>query len=98
MVSSRARVLIVDDEPAILEVTSALLASEGYDVSTAEDGVAAMEHLVDPLPDLVISDLCMPNMSGFELTFTIHQLCSKITELISAPRTRVPGPTQVRYD
>ena len=57
----------VDDKPAILEVTSALLAAEGYDVSTAEDGLEAVGHLVEPVPDLVISDLRMPQTSGFEL-------------------------------
>jgi len=73
MASSRARLLVVDDEPAIREVTSALLASEGYDVSTAEDGVEAMGQLVEPLPDLVISDLRMPRMSGFELLTLVRE-------------------------
>ena len=67
MATPRVRLLIVDDEPAILEVTSAMLEREGYEVSTAEDGVEAMERLVDPLPNLVISDLRMPKMSGIEL-------------------------------
>ena len=136
MATPRVRLLVVDDEPAVLEVTSALLTAEGYDVSTAEDGLQAVDRLVEPLPDLVISDLRMPNMSGFELlalvrqrfphvpviamsgeftekevprdvladaflqkgTFTIHQLCSKIAELISAPRTRRPAPDQASYD
>lgn len=73
MASSRARLLLVDDEPAIREVTSALLAWEGYDVSTAEDGVEAMGQLVEPLPDLVISDLRMPRMSGFELLTLVRE-------------------------
>jgi CheY-like chemotaxis protein len=67
------RLLVVDDEPAILEVTSALLAAKGYDVSTAEDGLEAMGHLVEPLPDLVISDLRMPHMSGFELLALVRE-------------------------
>jgi len=73
MASSRARLLVVDDEPAIREVASALLASEGYDVSTAEDGMEALERLVEPLPDLVISDLKMPHMSGFELLTLVRE-------------------------
>ena len=71
--ASRMRLLVVDDEPAILEVTSSLLASEGYDVSTAEDGLAALRYLKQPLPDLVISDLRMPNMSGFELLALVRE-------------------------
>ena len=73
MSTPRVRLLIVDDEPAILEVTSALLAGEGYEVSTAEDGLEAMEHLVDPLPNLLISDLRMPQMSGFELLALVRE-------------------------
>jgi len=73
MASSRVRLLVVDDEPAIREVASALLASEGYDVSTAEDGMEALERLVEPLPDLVISDLKMPHMSGFELLRLVRE-------------------------
>lgn len=73
MATPRVRLLVVDDEPAIREVTSALLAAEGYDVSTAEDGLAAVGHLVEPLPDLVISDLRMPQMSGFELLALVRE-------------------------
>jgi CheY-like chemotaxis protein len=57
----------VDDEPNILEVTSALLAEEGYEVLTAEDGQEALELLPRFRPDLVITDLRMPRLSGFEL-------------------------------
>lgn len=73
MSAPRIRLLIVDDEPAILEVTSAMLEREGYEVSTAEDGVDAIEHLVDPLPNLVISDLRMPKMSGIEFLALVRE-------------------------
>jgi two-component system OmpR family response regulator len=61
------RLLFVDDEPDIREVTSAVLAQEGYEVLTAEDGQEALELLPWFRPDLVITDLRMPRMSGFEL-------------------------------
>jgi CheY-like chemotaxis protein len=55
------------------EVTSAVLAGQGYDVVTAEDGLDALRLLADPLPDLVISDLRMPRMSGFELLEVVRE-------------------------
>lgn len=62
----QTRVLVVDDEPIILEAMSAILESEGFAVRTAEDGFAALVTLRETPPDLIISDLRMPNMSGFE--------------------------------
>jgi CheY-like chemotaxis protein len=61
------RLLVVDDDPAIREITSAMLAEQGYEVLTAEDGLQALEFLPQFRPDLVITDLRMPRMSGFEL-------------------------------
>jgi CheY-like chemotaxis protein len=61
------RLLVVDDEPNILEITSAMLSEEGYEVLTAEDGQEALELLPRFCPDLVITDLRMPRLSGFEL-------------------------------
>src|SRR5580704_1376135 len=63
----KCRVLIVDDEPLILETTSAIVRSFGYSVRSAPDGFAALKILREVLPDLIIADLRMPNMSGFEL-------------------------------
>ncbi len=61
------RVLVVDDEPSIRDISAALLGSRGYEVRTAADGFAALVELRRALPDIIISDLNMPNMSGFEL-------------------------------
>lgn len=61
------RLLVVDDETSIREVTSAMLAEQGYEVMTAEDGQQALELLPQFRPDLVITDLRMPRLSGFEL-------------------------------
>jgi CheY-like chemotaxis protein len=70
---ARPRLLFVDDEPAMREVASAVLAEQGYEVITAEDGLDALRLLADPLPDLVISDLGMPRMSGFELLKVVRE-------------------------
>lgn len=61
------RILIVDDEPQIRRVLRTSLAAQGYDLRTVADGEAALETFGDWPPDLVITDLAMPNMNGLEL-------------------------------
>jgi CheY-like chemotaxis protein len=67
------RILVVDDEPTILTTASAVLGSKGYEVRTAKDGFAGLAELRRSLPDLIISDLRMPNMSGFELLSIVRR-------------------------
>ena len=67
------RILVVDDEPIIREISSAVLSKEGYEVRTADGGFAALAELRRSLPDLIISDLRMPNMSGFELLSVVRR-------------------------
>jgi CheY-like chemotaxis protein len=69
----QTRVLVVDDEPIILETMSAILEGEGFAVRTAEDGFAALLVLRQTPPDIIISDLRMPNMSGFELLSVVRR-------------------------
>jgi CheY-like chemotaxis protein len=69
----RSRVLIVDDEPLVLQTSAAIVRSFGFTVRTAEDGFVALKILRDVLPDIVISDLRMPNMSGFELLSIVRR-------------------------
>ncbi len=61
------RILVVDDEPQITRVLRTSLASHGYDIRVAGDGEAALDVLKDWTPDLVITDLAMPNLDGLEL-------------------------------
>ena len=61
------RVLVVDDEPQITRVLRTSLSSQGYDIRVANDGETALEIMKDWAPDLVITDLSMPNMDGLEL-------------------------------
>lgn len=69
----KTRVLVVDDEPIILETMTAILESEDFAVRTAEDGFAALVTLRQTPPDIIISDLRMPNMSGFELLSVVRR-------------------------
>ena len=67
MATSHPKILIVDDEPDLLEITAAYLEMEGYVPLSALNGPAALEILDSTVPDLIISDITMPGMSGFDL-------------------------------
>lgn len=61
------RILLVDDEPALLRSVARSLRFEGYTVSTASDGIEALEALADCRPDAVILDLMLPTLGGLEV-------------------------------
>lgn len=63
---NHSSILLVDDDPAILEGVADLLELYGYDVTTAIDGHKALQTMQHSVPDLVISDIMMPNMDGYE--------------------------------
>ena len=65
--NDRPRILVVDDEPQLTRVLRTGLSSRGYDVRAAADGLTALDTFNDGHPDLVITDLGMPNMNGIEL-------------------------------
>lgn len=77
---NRPRVLVVDDDPINLRVIETILSIEKYDLETVTSGSKALEILMSQEWDLIISDVMMPNMSGYELVRTIRQQFS-ITEL-----------------
>lgn len=63
----RAKILIAEDEPFIIESLSFLLGREGYDVSAVVDGTAVVGRVQEDAPDLLILDIMLPEMSGFEI-------------------------------
>lgn len=67
------QILVVDDEPIVRKMMMMLLTASGYDVGTAEDGFDALLQLKTLKPDLIISDLNMPHMSGFELLSVVRR-------------------------
>jgi chemosensory pili system protein ChpA (sensor histidine kinase/response regulator) len=72
---TRARdfvVMVVDDSLTVRKVTQRLLEREGYQVMLAKDGVDALEHLQETVPDLMLVDIEMPRMDGFDLTRNIR--------------------------
>jgi chemosensory pili system protein ChpA (sensor histidine kinase/response regulator) len=69
--AERPLVMIVDDSLTVRRITSRLLTREGYEVLTARDGVDALELLQTETPDVILLDIEMPRMDGFEFTRTI---------------------------
>ena len=61
------RLLVVDDEPNLLRAVAASLRTEGYEVITARNGREALVRVAESVPDLVISDIRMPGMDGYQL-------------------------------
>lgn len=68
-----ARILAVDDEPNIVRLIQVNLERMGYTVETANNGVQALEKIHASRPDLVVSDVMMPEMDGFELLASIRR-------------------------
>jgi DNA-binding response OmpR family regulator len=71
--STGQRILLVDDEPRIREVVANYLRRDGYRVETAVDGAAARAHLAEFKPDLVVLDLMLPAVSGFDVLADIRR-------------------------
>lgn len=69
-------VLVVDDEPRLVDVVRMNLEMEGYRVLAAGDGAEALERLKSDLPDLVVLDVMMPDMDGFETLRRIREVSS----------------------
>jgi CheY-like chemotaxis protein len=93
--TSKHRILVVDDEPGIREVMAALLYEAGYEVNTAVDGLDALVQMRSTIPDVIISDLNMPQMSGFEFLSVVRRRFPEIAVIaISGAHDsgdRVPG-------
>src|SRR2546427_9249189 len=69
----RKKILIVEDEPAIRELISAVLRAAGYEVDTAEHALGAVCAVVRAAPDLVVADICMPIVDGLGLASGIKR-------------------------
>lgn len=68
------KILIIDDDPGILKVTSLALEDAGYEVITAADGYAGVDLFEEALPDIVITDIRMPGLDGMEVLRRIKEL------------------------
>jgi two-component system KDP operon response regulator KdpE len=68
------KVLVVDDEPRVVQLVSMNLKLEGFDVISAADGYEALEKVTKGMPDIVILDIMMPDMDGYETLKRIRDL------------------------
>jgi two-component system, OmpR family, KDP operon response regulator KdpE len=84
MMSERPRILVVDDEPQLTRVLRTGLKSRGYDVRVAADGLSGFETFNDWHPDLVVTDLAMPNMDGLELCRRLRAISQVPILILSA--------------
>lgn len=73
VISRKNPILIVDDDPSIRATVAMLLARAGYDISTAADGFDALLQMKSAVPELIVSDLNMPRMSGFEFLSVVRR-------------------------
>lgn len=92
---SKFKILLVDDEPDILEFLSYNLNKEGYEVETAENGVEGVKKAKIIKPDLILLDIMMPEMDGIEACNQIRQVESLANTLIVFLSARTEEFTQL---
>lgn len=94
--STRARVLIVDDDAQVSQLYTLVLTRAGYDVATALDGAGALEQFADRPFDLVLTDRYLPNLDGATMILAIRSAGSKIPIVMaSGSLVRQPLPTVI---
>ena len=71
MAAQKPRVLVVEDEPAQREVLAYNLEAEGFVVSRAENGEEALLLVAEDMPDIIVLDWMMPNLSGIEVCLSL---------------------------
>jgi two-component system response regulator MprA len=86
---SRARLLVVDDDPKILSMLRRGLSFEGYEVETAEDGSSALANARDQVPDLVVLDVMMPGLDGLEVCRRLRAGAGEVPILMLTARDTV---------
>lgn len=91
----KEKILLVDDEPDILELIGYNLKKEGYTVFTADNGVEAIEVAKKEIPDLIVLDVMMPDMDGMETCYQIRNISSLKNTLITFLSARSEDYSQI---
>ncbi|MFA7383628.1 MAG: response regulator [Desulfurivibrionaceae bacterium] len=91
-----ARILVVDDTPANVKLLSGLLTYNGYEVVTAASGAEALEKVETEQPDLVLLDIMMPGMNGYEVCRTIRK--NPATEILPIVMVTSLDPAEERIN
>ena len=90
MANFHYRLLVVDDDPNIRSLLQMLFSPEGYEVGVAKDGFDALAQMRGALPDLIITDLKMPNMSGFEFLSVLRRRFPQIPTIAISGEFQAP--------
>ncbi len=77
------KVLVVEDEPAVLDLLVSWLEDAGYETHGAGDGVAGLRGLYEFRPDLIVADILMPHMDGFEFCRLAREVCNAPIMILS---------------
>ncbi|HBU84115.1 response regulator transcription factor [Paenibacillus sp. UMB7766-LJ446] len=85
----RSTILIVDDDEKIVSMLRRGLAFEGYDVQTASNGAEGLSKLMDKEPDIVVLDVMMPQIDGFEVCRRLREAGSKVPVLMLTAKDEV---------
>jgi DNA-binding response OmpR family regulator len=83
---ARQRILVVEDDLSILTGLSMSLRSDGYEVLQAQDGKAGLQKALDEAPDLVVLDLMMPQLNGYEVLEELRKRGSKVPVIVLSAR------------
>jgi len=91
-----AKILVVDDEKDALTAIEAVLSSEGHEIILAEDGVQALESVRNHLPDVIVCDIEMPKLKGFDVLAKLRKdpVTSKIPIIFLTGRTDITALVQ----
>ena len=91
-------VLVVDDDPLVRETLTMRLSRERFEVQQAEDGIDALVKLRHKLPQVIVSDLLMPRMSGIEFISVVRQRFPSIPIIVLSGSVKHELPEEVKPD
>ena len=86
-----AKILVVDDSPTVLQMVSSALREHGYEVVTAVNGEEGLRKAVEERPDLVLLDVMMPGLNGYEVIRKLRQVSQVPVIMVTAKEEKYLG-------
>src|SRR3954470_18900111 len=90
----RPRILVIDDERSILDTIQILLKSEGYDVVTSQNGREALDDFDAIAPDIVLTDIRMPAITGLEVLAAVQERDPKVPVILMTAQASLQSAVQ----